>query len=271
MGRPEYPIPVGDRAVHRDDADFWVASDLGAWCVGGPTRWTHGRLILTEQRLVFRDADPYGTHHQDLMIDRRAIEAVQPVLPTRGPLGWFQKKRSTLRVSATVSGKRFVLGFRVSDPDAWVAWLSTHVDASAPPLEVIETALAAGVSDRSRYLVPLRAVSFPLLWAPFKADLYGIVRDWLTIHDVDVSMEGWRFDADLIAACEDYDMAAWREETLRLVRWLDARLQTAERRRFHRFVEDVPGWEEDAPLVLLVEPALAEQFVSHAILRATSL
>ena len=253
-----FAVPVGDRLVVESDASLWVAGDLAAFQVGGPTRWAAGRLHLTERLLAFRNTDPYGTHHQDLTVPRPQV-----VGATVRPRTWrdrFRRQQTDLQVECLLGGRSFVLGIHLAHPEEAERWVTRLTEAFAreSPAEALAEALAAGIQDRDRYTRPLADLSFPLLWGDSQEDLQeavALLLDRLGAAVPDAFIGGLAFDPHLVAACEDYDMVAWRAESLRVVALVNAALGAEEPRRFHRFARDLPGWEEEAPVLLFVTEA----------------
>ncbi|MFO0565126.1 MAG: hypothetical protein U0263_05660 [Polyangiaceae bacterium] len=279
-----FNIPLGEELIASANASLLFSRELTAFAVGGPTRNTEGRMFLTTGSFAFRPLASYPFAQaltlalSDVVSVARGSRRWLSVLPLPGAL---------LDVTARVGGREFLLPLTVDDVDAWIARINAARAAfSAPPrAEVqLDAALAAGETDRARYVRTLARLSFPQAY--WHTEALDELRD--VIHDILSELGAadhlpWpafvdellpQLEVEVETGPEDYERGEGSEHHGRLVqieRIVDAvnrALPGHAPKRFYRFAETLPEWESDEPVWLFLTAAQARRLLELGVVEA---
>ena len=282
MDTVPYDLPLGDRVTFDVEGRLEFTDAMCAMFAGGPSQTVDGRVLVTEQRLVF--CPVVGQPHPqrvDLVRDPSwAVERIQ-----RRWLGLVSRGAPVVQVSFRMGHRDLVLAFHVPDPDALVNALGQTPPAAEAARTLLADALTAGVRERGRYTSVLQALSFPGGFWHTEAleDLVDVVVASFADLDLDLD-EAWLQTLDLdvepLMGPEDYETGpgseAWarKHQIARICVAANEAIEAIEvigviggSRRFYAFAEDLPGWEFDEPVWLLLTEDERQRLLSLGIVR----
>jgi hypothetical protein len=268
-------LPISDEMIGDWEGSLRFTDAMTAFFAGGPTQTVNGRIILTTRQLAFRPPVEMP-HPQQLTV---ALADVSRVTRHR-VLGLVAGR--TVVVVANVGGMPFDLRFGIGDPVRFVELLErTRVGAMPrePAAALLDAALRDGITERGRYASTLAALSFPqTYWYTEEIEpLRTIVCDAMTALSLtlpDAFSRELDLKVETDSGPEDYETGpgseAWgrREQIARIVAAVNAALPATEPRRFYTFAEDLPGWTEDEPVCVLLNPAQRDSLLRLGVVRS---
>ncbi len=269
-----YTVPLGETLILETDAGLIYTEDLTPAGGTGKTRESMGRLYLTNAAIAFRPgiAEPHGQRLTVALESVLSTTAVQPRF-----LGLF-KRPPRVNVAVQFPSGTLVASFRVDDAQHLSSRLTQaaarwNASMRRTPLQLIEQGLTDGIADRNRYQYALTALSFPQgFWHVEATDDLERMLD-LSFEDLNLDLpEGFvarllpSLDVEEYVTKDSDEQPARIEQLKRIVAAVNASLPEDEPRRIEQFAEDLPWWEHQEPVYVLLTPDLRDRLVSAGVL-----
>jgi hypothetical protein len=261
-------VPLGDKVLREAPGTLDFTDAMCARFAGGPSQTVHGLVWLTARYLAFRPVAGMP-HPQVATLQRTQVEHVE--VARKGWRRLLALGQPVLNVTAIHAGVAHTFTFGLDAPEAWAADLAKTPRAARPPRELLDQAIKDGLRDRGRYTSTLAELSFPQGFWHVEAheDLVEVVKDVFADLEVDLPtdfLDTVDLDVEVLMGPEDYETGpgsesyARREQIRRICNAANEALPSSGR-RFCEFAEDLPEWEFDEPVWLLLSSEERRQLV----------